>query len=86
MFSSEQVQILYEISMSIGSSLELNQMLKGSLVTILRKLNCSAGAIFSIDVERDPLLQPIMSIPRHIQKNQTFSLAEDYLRSVQRIS
>lgn len=40
------LQIFYEISMAVGSSLDLNQMLKSSLTTYLKKLSCTSGIIF----------------------------------------
>jgi len=38
--SAEGIQLFYEIAMSIGSSIDLKKMLKTSLSTYLRKLNC----------------------------------------------
>ncbi|MCZ7669052.1 MAG: hypothetical protein M5U34_18590 [Chloroflexi bacterium] len=43
---AQLTQILYEISMSIGTSVELRAMLKPSLSTILKKLNCVSGAVY----------------------------------------
>ncbi len=42
----KRFQIIYEIAMSIGRSLDLEQMLKQSLSVFIDKLNCSAGGIF----------------------------------------
>ena len=41
----EQLLVLYEIAMSIGSSLDLRPMLKNSLALLLKKLTCSAGGV-----------------------------------------
>ena len=40
-----QIQIFYEIAMAIGSSLDLQRMLKNSLSVYLRKLGCSSGLV-----------------------------------------
>ncbi len=42
------IQILFEIAMAIGNSGNLEKMLKDSLMTYLRKLNCSAGAVLQL--------------------------------------
>lgn len=42
---SDQIQIYYELAMSIGTSLDLYTMLRESLTTILKKLNCPAGGV-----------------------------------------
>ena len=47
--SAEQIEILFEMAMAIGDSLELRPMLRKSLSTILKKLNCSAGGIHFIE-------------------------------------
>ena len=63
-----QVQVLYEIAMSIGNDLNLLKMLQNSLPVFLRKLNCSAGAVFElIKTEGTGFrVEPIYSIPRRI--------------------
>lgn len=73
-----KLQVFYEIAMSIGNSLDLNQMLQESLTAYLRKLNCSAGAVFMTDVEngnneKDSVYRfnLIYSIPRQIKRNAT---------------
>ncbi len=77
--ASEQMQILqilYEIAMSIGSSLDLNQMLKASLSTLLKKLNCSAGGIHLIKEARGRVsFEQVYSIPRNTGRNETYQLA-----------
>ena len=75
MFTSvESLQILYEISMSIGTSLDLHKMLKVSLSTLLRKLNCSAGWIHILkkDHQGKFKFERIYSIPRNIERNGTY--------------
>ena len=40
-----QIQIYYEMAMSLGNSLDLKKMLKEGLLAYLEKLNCSAGSV-----------------------------------------
>lgn len=61
----EQIQVFFEIAMSIGSSLDLKKMLKSSILVYLRKLNCSSGAVLqnvAID-ESHSTFQKVISIP-----------------------
>jgi PAS domain S-box-containing protein len=44
--SVEQIQVFYEIAMSIGKGTNLNEMLKSSLLAYLRKLNCVAAMVY----------------------------------------
>jgi signal transduction histidine kinase/ActR/RegA family two-component response regulator len=66
-----QLQVFYEIAMSMGNSLDINKMLQESLTAYLRKLNCSAGAIFKLETPPggDCRFVPIYSIPREIKRN-----------------
>ncbi|MEE8373295.1 MAG: hypothetical protein V3R87_06255, partial [Dehalococcoidia bacterium] len=68
--SVEHIQIFYEIAMSIGASLDLREMLKSSLSTFLRKLNCSAGGIFISREGSDggAVFEQLYSIPRDVSK------------------
>ncbi len=66
----EQTQMLYEFAMSIGNSLNLIEMLRTSLKTFMRKMNCPAGGIYfySTKVSTD-LIEPtgfkkIITIPK----------------------
>ena len=73
----QQIQILYEIAMSIGTSLDLRQMLRTSLSALLKKLNCSAGGVYEL-VESDNTrhhLEPIYTIPRRIKANSAYRKA-----------
>ena len=69
-----QLQVFYEIAMSIGNSLDLRKMLQESLTVYLRKLNCAAGAILMMEEEYKNLYRfvPIFSIPREIEKNAAY--------------
>ena len=75
--AAEHIQILYEIAMSIGVSLDLREMLKSSLSTFLRKLNCSAGGIFISKEGSDGrfVFEQLYSIPRNVSKNTAFQMA-----------
>ncbi len=77
--TSIQLQIYYEIAMSIGNSLELPVMLKQSLSAYLRKLNCSAGVVLQLtaDGKEKAALAPIFSIPRRFNQNPTIQQGLD---------
>jgi len=51
--SQERIQVLYEISLSIGATGELSETARRALSAYLRKLNCSAGAVFERRDARD---------------------------------
>jgi len=73
---AEIIQILYEMAMSIGDSLELEPMLKNSLSTILRKLNCSLGAIFTRSESNGIVsFDKVYNIPRNPAKNTAYQKA-----------
>ncbi len=63
--NSEQIQMQYELAMAIGASLDLDTMLRQSLKTLLRKLNCPAGGVyfFNEDYSGAVRLQKVMTIP-----------------------
>ncbi len=72
-----QIQILYEIAMSIGASLDLHKMLQASLPIFLRKLNCSAGGIYSLkkDIQGKYSFEQIYSIPRNTDRINAYQAA-----------
>ena len=78
--TAEQIQIFYEISMSIGSTMDLHALVKTVLATYLRKLNCSAGSVLRrVWVEGDDggrwELERMCSIPRNIDRVATHQVA-----------
>ncbi|MFK7923646.1 MAG: ATP-binding protein [Bacteroidia bacterium] len=77
----QEIQVLYETAMSIGASMNLDEMLKSCLPIFLRKLNCTGGAVFKIreNAENEVQRDLILSIPRRIHKNPTFQLASETL-------
>lgn len=67
-----QVQIYYEISMSIGNSLDLEEMLRESLPVYLKKLGCPAGMILIKETETDvSYFRPLVSVPTSINNNSS---------------
>lgn len=74
---AQLTQILYEISMSIGTSVELRAILKPSLSTILKKLNCVSGAVYQKEQQGQGAYQfeAAYTIPRHPQRNKTYQEA-----------
>jgi len=71
------MQVLLEIAMSIGNSLDLKEMLQESLSSYLQKLNCAAGAVLTLgngghDENQDGYYYSInYTIPREIRTNST---------------
>jgi signal transduction histidine kinase/DNA-binding response OmpR family regulator len=47
----KEIEILYEISLAIGHSLDLQSMLKQSVGTIMRQLNCQAAVVLQYDTD-----------------------------------
>jgi PAS domain S-box-containing protein len=67
--SVEQIQIFYEISMSIGNNLDLRQTVKTTLFTYLKKLNCSSGVVLQVTKMGNGKFEynKVYSIPRNIE-------------------
>jgi signal transduction histidine kinase/CheY-like chemotaxis protein len=65
-----QLQVFFEIAMSIGNSLNLTKMLQVCLSTYLAKLGCSAGAVIATRSDGNDRYrnEVVFSIPRRIQK------------------
>jgi signal transduction histidine kinase len=79
MVGLEREKVLYEISMSIGNSLDLKKMTKEVLGTLLRKLSCTSGAIFQSSDEVIGVEKAVLSIPKNISKNKDYiSIFERY--------
>jgi len=62
----KRVEILYEIAMSIGNSLELKLALKEGLTQILHKLNAVGIAVFARDQQRPDYIIPRRGISQEI--------------------
>lgn len=69
-----QLQVFFEISMSIGTSLNLKKMLQKSLVVYLRKLNCASGLILQKN-ESTKRFSQVFSIPRIVDRNPAIRAA-----------
>ncbi len=68
-----ETEILLEIALKVGNSLDLNEMLLDCITTMMRLLNCSgAQVIRSVSQNPNRTLQwePILSIPRPILHNK----------------
>lgn len=79
MNSAEKIQLLYEISMEIGGSLELKKMLRRSLTAIMRKLNLAGGSVLLFENPGDysSPLKTVLSIPKKISSNTIYKKAVD---------
>ncbi len=76
----EQIQIHYELAMSIGTTLDLHQMLEKSLKTILRKMNCPAGGVhFFKQYNEEMQLEEIITIPRNAAQIEAYQKAFEYI-------
>jgi hypothetical protein len=64
--SAAHLHLLYEIAMSIGTTLELAPMLQNALATMLKELECSAGGVHLIkrDANEDLHLIEGYSLPQ----------------------
>jgi PAS domain S-box-containing protein len=73
----DQIQVLYEIALSIGEGDKLNAIARNALSAYLRKLNCSSGAVLQKLNESGNTEQfkTITSIPTRIEKNKIFQEA-----------
>ncbi len=68
-----ELQVLYEIAMSIGNSLDMTRMLKESLKTILQKLNLQQGAVFQAEEDETGFrFEYLFSIPRLLEDDPSY--------------
>lgn len=77
----ERIQVLYEISLSIGSTGELSETARRALSAYLRKLNCSAGAVLERRAAREaaPSYETVAMIPARAAISDGFKSALDRL-------
>ena len=80
-YSINRHQILYEISLSIGTDLNLQRMLRRALTTILDKLDCAAGGIhlFQEDLDGNMYFDLAYAIPLHAEYDQAYYSALHHL-------
>ena len=77
---SKELQIFYEIAISIGSSLDLNEMLRVSLSKILKKLNCNSIILYSVgDDSNRSNIRRKYSIPTNLTNRKEIKLAEKFI-------
>jgi signal transduction histidine kinase len=71
------IQILYEISMSIGTTFDLEKMVKTALLTFMKKLNCSVGGVYAFNqmANGDYHADLVSAIPRQAQQDKNFQAA-----------
>lgn len=73
-----ETQLLFEIAMSIGNSLDLQEMTKTALRTYMRKLNCPLGAVLRHD-ERRGWVQ-LAGLPRRVAEHDALRTAHIFLQ------
>ncbi len=78
---ADQLQIHYEFSMAIGTSLDLRVMLRKAVSTFLRKLNCQAGGIHLLRPDRAGRggFEQVFSIPRNTNNIDAYRIAQAQL-------
>jgi len=68
----ERAQVLYEISMGIGTSLNLKRMLKTAMSTMVRKLNCVGAVVYQAESYGNRVSYlSALSIPRNITESES---------------
>jgi PAS domain S-box-containing protein len=75
--SPEELQVFYEIAMSVGTDIDLPEMATKTLIAYLRKLNLSAGAIYQLTGDNNSYFEyrMVRSVPFNAHKNQYFNKA-----------
>ncbi len=75
------LQIVCQIALSIGTSLDLRQMLNTSLVTFLKALNCTAGVVYYLtsNTEKQFSFEPIYFLSQNVTQSETDDLIRQYL-------
>lgn len=76
----ERIQLLYELAMSIGKSLVLDDMLRESLTVFIRKLNCMGAIVLHYQEQDDHTLRraEVIALPRCIATQDSYRpLIED---------
>ena len=86
-YSIHQYQTVYEISLSIGTELNLQRMLRRALTTILDKLDCAAGGIhlFQEDMEGNKFFDLVYAVPLHVEYDQAYHSALQHLPQLKNI-
>ena len=80
---SERINLLYEIAMSISEGPDLATMAKRTLQTIIKRMSCPAGAIYTLRTDsKGDSFQDLAVIPRNITKNKTYMTALAHIASI----
>jgi PAS domain S-box-containing protein len=74
----DEMQILYEIAVSIGVALDTEVMFTTAVEAFMRQINCAAGAIF-LSRQNAPSRQPVTAIPRNLRHNSAVAIAQSLL-------
>lgn len=77
----QRIQVLYEISLSVGAKGDLTETARTALSAYLRKLNCSAGAVFERRADRsgDVHYESVAMIPSRAAVSNGLDAAMDEL-------
>jgi len=75
----EQIQILYDISTSIGIKDNPTEILKSVLTILLKKLNCFEGGIFLFNEEKQFSIEEKISIPLKIENSKSLNNTLKYI-------
>ena len=72
-FSKEELEILYELSLSIGQKQQLHKMLRAALLTYIEKLNCVAALVYKTEqINGNQLYKQVFTFP------STFNIKSNY--------
>ncbi len=73
-YSTEYIQILYDISISIGTDVNLQKMAKAALSAYMQKLNCMAGGIYQLHHQpgNNICFDTICEIPRRVRRDKAY--------------
>jgi len=72
------MQILYEIAISIGVTLDTSVMFTTAIDAFLRQLNGAAGAIY-LSRQETPQRTPVSAIPRSLRHNEAIAIVDAWL-------
>jgi len=74
MASAIEQEVLHEIAMSIGTSLDLQSMLKCAISVVLRRLGCTVASVLLQDAPGRPL-QQVFTLPFRAKDNSELAAA-----------
>ncbi len=80
-----ELQVFYEIAMSIGNSIDMQVVLRDGVKAYLRKLNVQAGAVFAFTKDDAPSgrgVEQLYSIPHSLDRNEAYKAAWEALEGL----